>query len=184
MDLSGQTYLDPAVGPCFETEATFYSPTGFVLFGWYYLFCQWTCATCQLCFHSEWHVACLSLSHSFISFFLSFSFSSASAPEAVSDPTDSGPLAISSSWCGYCYWCYGPLLGLLYSGFPSLFMTAGLVLYTMCILPCRNSGTVAHMLCKITLSYTIRWLPYIWAIVLPKLIHVIKVVQLLFFFQD
>ena len=97
-----QTSWDSAVGSCFITQATCYSPSGCVLFGQDHLMCQWPCTTLMVvpC-DSEWHVECLSLFCSFLSFCLSL-------PTLHQLQT--------SSWCGNHYQCYTLSLGLLYLG--------------------------------------------------------------------
>ena len=72
------------------------------------------CASGHAQLGSEWHVKCLSLSCSFISFVLLFT--PVSAPEAFSDALEFSSLAISSFWCGCHFQYYAPFLGLLYSG--------------------------------------------------------------------
>ena len=148
------------------------------------LLCQWTCTTLPaiLCY-SDWHIKCFPFSYSFISFFIPYSSHIASMPEIVSLAAESGPLAISSSWCGYHYWCYVPSLGLFIfrvQGLSYPVEAPGLVLCTMCMLPCKNCRLLHSYCIKWSFDYLLRWFPYIWTVVLPKLIHVIKVVQYLF----
>ena len=74
----------------------------------------------------------------------------------------SGTHVISPSWCHYCYQCYAPLLGLLFSallGLPSPVVARGMVLYARCILPCKNSRMLLSSCIKWPSSYPIRWLP-------------------------
>ena len=56
----------------FSSQATYFSPSGYVLFGKDHLLCQWTCTTLPVVlFHSECHLKCLPFSHSFLSLHLS-----------------------------------------------------------------------------------------------------------------
>ena len=69
-------------------------------------------------------------------------------------------------------------------GFQSPVMAPSLVLCVRYILPCKKSRLL-HLCCiKWPFGYLIRWLPYIWTILLLKLIYVIMVIQFIFFFQD
>ena len=132
----------------------------------------------------ELHVECLSLPCLFLSFFSPFSPSSASVPEVASGATESSSLAISYSQYDYCCPCYMPSLGLYIQGFGVPVTCCGTwsgSLHKVHI-ALQNLKDVALMQCKMAFQLFNKVLPYIWTIVLLKLIYVIKVVQLLFLF--
>ena len=70
------------------------------------------CGTCVMSFR----VTCLPFSHPFIFLCSFFPFLVMSTGTVFSFATEPSSFAISSSWCGYCYWCLAHSLGLLFSG--------------------------------------------------------------------
>ena len=103
-------------------------------------------ASCAVSFRvTSWLFTILWLTY----FFSPFFSSTASASEAVLIEAESDPPAISSSWCGYHYWCYAPSLGLLFFmvlGFLFPVVVSDLVLCARCVLLCRNSRLL-HSCC-------------------------------------
>ena len=78
---------------------------------------QWPFPTASLmpC-HSEWHATCLSFSHAIIFMCSFFHFLLTSTGIVSSFTTESCSFAISTSWCGYCYWYHPHSLGLYFQG--------------------------------------------------------------------
>ena len=159
------------------TEATHYCLSGYVIFGQDYLLCQWIYTTLlAVPCHSEQHVECFPLSKSFISFYLSL-------------PTQH-QLQRLSQWqqipvpCKFLFLVWSSL-SLLHPGTGSYFQGSWFPwscsgawsssVYKMHI-ALQELQAVALELHKRPFSYLVRWLPYIWIIVMLSLLYVIKVV--------
>ena len=155
-------------------------------FGQGQFLCQWQFPTAEIvsC-HSEWHVNWLSLSCPLVFFCPLFPFSFALTGTIIPFATVSSSLAISASWCGYCYRCHIYSLGLFI--FRVLvchyqLVDPGVVLCLGLILPCRSFRQLPLCCIEWLSTYLVEWLPCTWITVLQKLIFVIKVVQFLLFF--
>ena len=68
-------------------------------------------------------------------------------------------------------------------GFPSHVVAPVLVLCASYILPCSNSRQLSSCCVKWHFGHPVRWLPYLWTIILLKLMPVLKPIQLSFPFR-
>ena len=99
--------------------------------------------------------------------------------------TQPSSFAISTSWCGYCYWCHAHSQGLFVFWdlvYHYWLVDPGPVLCVGLILPCRSFKPLPCCCIDWLSTYLVRWLPCIWITALLRLICVIKVVQCLLFF--
>ena len=102
-----KTYSDPIVCSCFVTEPACYSSSGHVLFEQDHHLCQWPC-TVIAGFTILFRVTCWGFIILPLIYFFLFTlfFSLCIKSRGISVTTESGLLAVSSSWWSYCYWCY------------------------------------------------------------------------------
>ena len=86
------------------------------------------CGTCVMSFR----VTCLPLSHPFIFSGSFFPFLIMSTRTVISIVTEPSSFAISSSWCGYCYWCHTTLWAFYFQGSGLPLSVSGPWLGSMC----------------------------------------------------
>ena len=182
-----QTHWDPALGSWFVTEPTCYSPPGYVLFWQDHICVKSHGQLCQFAV-SFWVTCWVFITLVPIHFFCfdSLFLLCISSRGCVKYDKFQFPCNfLFLMWLSLLMLCpiMGPFIVRVLC-FPSPILAPCLILCGRCIFPCRNSRMLHSCCIRWPFSYPIRWLPYIWTIVLLKFICLIKVVQVPFYFTD